>query len=111
MKMKLFILLIFSVILVFNACKKKDENPVVKVTYTKDVKPIFVSNCSCHLAAGANPNKWDDYATAKSKISLILDRINRDQTAVGFMPKNGTKLPAATITTLTQWQTDGLLEN
>ena len=110
MKTKLFILSIFSVFLILSSCKK-EETPVVKVTYVKDVKPIFVANCSCHLVGGANPNKWDDYATAKSKIALILDRVNREPTAVGFMPKNGTKLPAATITTLTKWNTDGTLEN
>ena len=111
MKTKLSFLVLFSIIIAMVSCSK-DEDPVVKITYNKDAKPIFVASCTpCHVTGGANPNKWDDYTSAKNKIDLILDRVNRDATATGFMPKNGTKLPAATITTLTQWKTDGLLEN
>jgi len=86
--------------------------PVVKITYNKDVKAIFVASCTpCHLAGGTNPNKWDDYTSAKNKIATILDRVKRDQGAVGFMPRNGTKLSTATIATLEKWVTDGTLEN
>lgn len=86
-------------------------NPV-KVTYTADIKPLLIVSCTpCHLPGGVNPNKWDDYATAKSKISVILDRVQRESTAVGFMPKNGTKLSAANIALLNKWVADGLLEN
>ena len=86
--------------------------PVVKITYNKDVKAIFVASCApCHLAGGTNPNKWDDYTSAKNKITTILDRVKRDQGAAGFMPRNGTKLSAATIATLEKWVTDGTLEN
>ncbi len=96
------------------SCNKTDDTPEpVKVTYNKDIKAIFVANCTpCHLAGGANPNKWDDYATAKSKITNILDRTQRMPGTTGFMPRNGTaQLPAATIALLKQWQADGLLEN
>ena len=112
MKTKLSFLALFSVILILTSCSK-DEQPVVsKVTYNKDAKAVFVSNCSpCHMAGGANPNKWDDYNTAKTKIDAILDRVNRDVAAAGHMPKGGPKLPAATIDILTQWKADGLLEN
>jgi len=115
MKSKLSFLVLFSVIIAMVSCSKDEEpapTPVVKVTYNKNAKPIFVASCTpCHLTGGANPNKWDDYASAKNKIDLILDRVNRDATAAGFMPKNGTKLPAASIAILTQWKADGLLEN
>ena len=113
MKTKLSFLLLFAFILAFVSCSEDEEPvPVVKVTYTKDAKPIFVASCApCHLAGGANPNKWDDYTQAKNKIDAILDRVNREATATGFMPKGGAKLPAATISTLTKWKTDGLLEN
>jgi hypothetical protein len=112
MKTKLFFLAFFSVSFILSNCSK-DEQPVVsKVTYNKDAKAVFVSNCTpCHVAGGANPNKWDDYTTAKTKIDAILDRVNRDVAADGHMPKNGPKLPAATINILTQWKADGLLEN
>jgi hypothetical protein len=97
-----------------NGCSKKEDEPVpVKITYAKDIKALFVANCTpCHLAGGTNPNKWDDYATAKTKIATILDRVQRTPGTTGFMPRNGTmQLPAATIALLKQWQTDGLLEN
>jgi hypothetical protein len=86
-------------------------NPA-KVTYTADIKPLLVANCTpCHLPGGVNPNKWDDYATAKSKISVILDRVQRETTAVGFMPKGKAKLSAENIALLSKWVSDGLLEN
>lgn len=101
---------IITISMAFNACTKK-EDPVPLITYA-DVKTIFLTNCTpCHLPGGINPNKWDDYSTAKSKISNILDRIQRDPTATGFMPyKKGASISAAEIAKLKQWQTDGLLE-
>jgi len=85
-------------------------NPV-KVTYLADIKPLMVASCTpCHLAGGSNPNKFDDYATAKSKITTILDRVQRESTAAGFMPRGGTKLSAANIALLNKWVADGLLE-
>jgi mono/diheme cytochrome c family protein len=111
MKTKLFFLTFFSASLLFTACDKDSDAVAVKVTYDNDAKPIFVANCTpCHLTGGANPNKWDDYATAKSKIDVILDRVNRAEGAAGHMPKNGPKLSDATIAILTQWKADGLLE-
>ena len=113
MKTKQLIAALFLVSLFFASCSKdKDDDPVVKTTYNKDVKAVFLSNCSpCHLTGGANPNKLDDYTTAKTKIDVIIDRVNRDAAAAGFMPKNGTKLSAEKIAILTKWKTDGLLEN
>ena len=113
MKNKLIILLVCSSFLLVNSCKK-DETPVpvAKVTYTADVKPIFVASCTpCHMAAGTNPNKWDNYTMAKNKINVILDRVQRDPSIPGFMPKNGSKLSDAKIATLKKWMADGLLEN
>jgi hypothetical protein len=83
-----------------------------KVTYTADVKPVLTTSCApCHLAGGTNSNKFDDYSTTKNKIATILDRVKREPGATGFMPKNGTKLPADKIALLEKWQADGLLEN
>ncbi|MCU0340611.1 MAG: cytochrome c [Spirosomaceae bacterium] len=94
-------------------CAKKEDPAPVKVTYAKDIKAVLVASCApCHVAGGTNPNKWDDYTTAKNKIATILDRVQRMPGQTGFMPRNGTaQLPAATIALLKQWQTDGLLEN
>lgn len=84
---------------------------VAKTTYLANVKSIFTTSCTpCHLAGGANPNKWDDYAQAKAKINSILDRVKREPGATGFMPRNGTKLSADKIAVLEKWVADGLLE-
>lgn len=85
---------------------------VMKVTYMADVKPILVASCTpCHMTGGSQPKKWDVYATVKSNINVILDRVNRAQGSQGFMPNGGTKLLADKIVILNQWVTDGLLEN
>jgi len=113
MKTKSLLLALFSAGLILASCSKEEEDPpVTKVTYNNAAKSILVTNCApCHVAGGGNPNKWDDYNTAKSKIDAILGRVNLDVSAAGFMPKGGTKLSASTIDTLNQWKADGLLEN
>ncbi|HZL10746.1 MAG TPA: cytochrome c [Prolixibacteraceae bacterium] len=81
------------------------------VTFQANVKPIFTVSCTpCHMPGGINPNKWDDYATAKAKITGILDRVQRSPSAAGFMPNGGTKLSDANIAILNKWVADGLLE-
>jgi mono/diheme cytochrome c family protein len=84
---------------------------VAKTTYMADVKPILTVSCApCHMAGGANPNKWDEYTPTKTKINTILDRVKREQGSTGFMPRNGTKLSADKIAILEKWLADGLLE-
>ncbi len=74
------------------------------VTFNNTVKAIIQNNCgSCH-------NGFTTYATATSKIDAILSRINLAQGATGMMPKNGTKLPQATIDLIQKWKDDGLQE-
>ncbi|MDP2890352.1 MAG: PKD-like domain-containing protein [Bacteroidota bacterium] len=87
-------------------------NPgIVIVNYTSNIKPLLVNSCTpCHVAGGSNP-KWDNYATAKSNINGILDRVQRESSAAGFMPVGGPKLSAANIALLKKWVDDGLLEN
>lgn len=83
----------------------------LKTTYNADVKPIFVANCSsCHMAAGYNTLKLDQYAQAKDKINAILDRVQRNPGTTGFMPNGGTKLSDEKIAILKKWLDDGLLE-
>jgi uncharacterized membrane protein len=115
--MKKLLLLSASVVtsvIVLNSCKKEEVVvPVVpKVTFEKDIKSIITTNCGpCHLAGGTQANKWENYAETKAKVATILDRIQRDPTAAGFMPRGKTaKIPEASITLIKQWQTDGLLE-
>lgn len=116
-KMNLFKLFLIVSTLFTVSCAKTEEATVTpvtpaKLTYEANIKAIFVANCSpCHLAGGVKTNKWDDFATAKTNVTLILDRIQRDVTATGFMPKGRTTpVPAADIAKIKQWVADGLLE-
>ena len=98
-------------VLTLTGCEKEAEVVVPKITYTADIKPIFVANCTpCHLAGGANPNKWDEYAQAKAKVATILDRIQRAEGTAGAMPFKGKKLSDETIAKIKKWVDDGLLE-
>jgi mono/diheme cytochrome c family protein len=109
-----FLMVIALAYTVTLSCKKDEAAPVVpKVTYNGDIKAILVANCTpCHMAGGIRANKWDDYATTKTNVSLILDRIQRGVTDVGFMPRGKTTpVPAADIAKIKQWVTDGSLEN
>lgn len=86
-------------------------NPIMKTTYLADVKQIFTTSCApCHMASGYNSVKLDNYAVAKSKITNIIDRIERTPGTAGFMPQGGTKLSDANIATLKKWLADGLAE-
>ena len=81
-----------------------------KVTYSAHVKPLLTTSCKpCHVAGGYNP-KFDQYDVAKSKINGIIDRVQREKTAAGFMPQGGSKLSAENIALLKKWMADGLLE-
>ena len=98
-------------VLTLTGCEKEAEVVVPKITYAADIKPIFVANCApCHLAGGANPNKWDEYAQAKAKVATILDRIQRAEGTAGAMPFKGKKLSDETIAKIKKWVDDGLLE-
>lgn len=86
--------------------------PATKITYNADVKPLLVASCKpCHVAGGSHPKKWDEYATTKTGITGIINRVTRDKGSSGYMPKGGEKLSDANIALLNQWVTDGLLEN
>lgn len=98
-------------VFIFTGCTKEAEVVEPKITYAADIKPIFVANCTpCHLAGGPNPNKWDEFAQAKAKVTTILDRIQRAEGTAGAMPFNGKKLPDETIAKIKKWVDDGLLE-
>ena len=107
------------VISIWSCTKKETVTPtpsVVLVNYATDIKPIFVLHCTpCHLSVtgGFKVNKWDDFVTAKTNIGLVLERVQRDVTAAGFMPRagsNNTALSKDEIAKLKQWVIDGLTE-
>jgi hypothetical protein len=81
------------------------------VTYERNIKPLLTTYCTpCHYAGGISPYKWENYEAVKYKISIIIERVNKDQGAKHFMPKDGTKLSAKSIAMLRKWVADGTLE-
>jgi uncharacterized membrane protein len=100
------------------SCKKTAE-PVIpevpKVTFAK-IAPILKLNCvPCHEAnSGANfdarKKHVDNFTIAKDNAATIADRIQRETTVAGFMPRGKAKLAQADIDLVKQWIADGLLE-
>lgn len=90
-----------------NAAKKQPE----KITYTANVQPLMVANCSpCHFPPKGNKKAFDNYNAVKGDIDQILSRINRNPEDKGFMPFKHPKLSDSTINVLVQWKNDGFVE-
>ncbi len=112
-KISVLLLLITPFVLQFcssskNAAKTKEN----KITYTANVQPLMLANCSpCHFPPKGNKKAFDNYTSVKADIDALLDRINRNPDDKGFMPFKHPKLPDSTINVLVQWKKDGLLEN
>lgn len=79
-------------------------------TFNTDIQPLIASKCTpCHVAGGSQQN-FTVYNNAKTKITSILDRIQRAQGSAGAMPQGGPALSTAEINLIKKWQTDGLKE-
>jgi len=97
------------------SCHQKGKpevmSPADKVTYERNIKPLLASYCTpCHYPGGISPYKWVNYDAVKYKISIIIQRVNKDQGAKHFMPKDGAKLSPESIAILQKWVSDGTLE-
>ena len=97
-----------------NAVKMDEIVPISQsgfVTFTKDIKPMFVLKCSpCHADGGDRVNKYVEYNTAKTLITGIIGRITKENTDPAFMPKNGVKINPTEMKLINKWIEDGLLE-
>ena len=79
------------------------------VRFTTDILPLVEFKCAtCHTGGGQTD--YTVYDNAKTNIFDILDRIQRTQGSIGFMPKNGTSLTSTQIALFQNWLTDGLIE-
>ncbi|MFT5724467.1 MAG: hypothetical protein ACI9JN_001586 [Bacteroidia bacterium] len=88
-----------------------DVTSKVKVTYKGNIQGIIMQSCApCHIYNGTQTNYANAYTSAKTAIDNIIDRVNRMESATGFMPINGRPLNAATLAIIEQWKADGLLE-
>lgn len=82
------------------------------ISYAKDIAPIITSNCiSCHGTPTQNgaSQSLDTALKVKNAIlnSSLITLISKTQGTSGLMPRNGTRLPQATIDKVIAWQTDG----
>ena len=76
------------------------------VTYAGDIKPLILNYCgNCHTGGGQT--NYTLYTTTKTDIDLILNRIQRAQGSVGFMPKNGAALTPEQINLFNEWKAQG----
>jgi hypothetical protein len=118
-------ILFFSLIaltLSLNSCSSgsdSDNNPnpdpdPVTITYSNTIKSIITTNCiSCHGSTPSNGAaiSLDTYAKVKTATqNNLIDRISLAQGNAQMMPKDGTRLPQATIDKFTTWKNNGYLE-
>ncbi len=109
MKKVQLILFITASTFIFSCSKSSDTpatNPVVTVTYQKDIKGLMSSNCtSCHSDAGTKTLPYlDTYDLVKTNIVKVTQEINLPS-GQGMPPKQ--KLPQATIDLVKAWVTQG----
>ncbi|GAK95271.1 hypothetical protein JCM19298_1600 [Nonlabens ulvanivorans] len=92
-----------------------DNEPITElVTYNDNIAAIIQNQCTqCHNttspSGGLVLENYDDVRMSTETGSLI-DRITRNVGDPLLMPQNG-QLPPSSINLITQWQTDGYLEN
>ena len=83
----------------------------VKITYTANVQPIMVANCTpCHFPPKGFKKPYDTYEAVVADIEPILSRIQKNPDDPGFMPFKHPKLPDSTIMVFVQWKKDGLVQ-
>lgn len=87
--------------------------PTTNVSFANEVVPMLKSSClSCHGVNGSHgvslftADGSADYAAIKGGISSIVKSVQN-----GSMPPSGTKLTAAQLKTLQDWQTGGTPQN
>lgn len=111
-KLCVLLLLAAPFVLQFCSSSKNAVKAAPKLTYTANVQPLMVANCSpCHFPPKGNKKAFDTYIGVKGNIDSLLERVNRNPGDRGFMPFKHPKLADSTINVLVQWKKDGLLEN
>ncbi|MBI3233951.1 MAG: cytochrome c [Bacteroidetes bacterium] len=103
-----FILFLISCICSNMSCTKVSSI----VSFEGDIKPIWDAKCmSCHQT-GLNyaVTIKNDYTSIKNKWDAIYNRIKKNETDNGFMPKGGTKLNDAELALFTNWKAGDYIE-
>jgi hypothetical protein len=129
-KTTLFLVFLFSLYLVFNACKKETPAETGKAnsvytnaadctgltpTYSKDIKPILDAKCAtsgCHSAVnpphGLNLTTYE-VTKRDFDVHAFICSITQDA-GCSKMPNNGTKLADADIKKITCWAKNGFAQ-
>ena len=111
---KLSVILLVVTAITFQYCsstRKAAKAGEPKLTYTANIQPLMVANCSpCHFPPKGNKKAYDNYLAVKTDIDSILSRIQKNPNEKGFMPFKHPKLSDSTINVFVQWKKDGLLE-
>ncbi|WP_298950651.1 hypothetical protein [uncultured Nonlabens sp.] len=118
--MKKFILLIFTLIVLFSCSETSpediiDNTPITTaVTYDADIATIFSNHClPCHgsviMSGGMVYESFTEIRNAVEN-GNVIDRITRSVGDPLIMPQ-GRQLPQTSIDLIIQWQRDGFLEN
>lgn len=112
---KIYVLALITSAVLLQFCssskKMKASKMASSVTYTANVNPIIINNCSpCHIPNKGNKKPLDTYASVKSNIDDILVRVQKNPDDRGFMPMRHPKLSDSTIQVLAQWKNNGFPE-
>lgn len=91
-----------------------DPDPTT-ITYTNTISTIISVNCiSCHGSTPTNGAtiSLNTYAKVKTAVESngLIDRISLPQGNSNMMPKDGTRLPQATIDKFTTWKNNSYPE-
>ncbi|GEL12270.1 hypothetical protein SAMN05192550_3159 [Flavobacterium glycines] len=97
-----------------NSDPDPDPTPTT-ITYTNTISSIISANCiSCHASTPTNGAtiSLNTYAKVKTAVESngLIDRISLPQGNTSMMPKDGTRLPQATIDKFTNWKNNGYPE-
>ncbi|MFM9988666.1 hypothetical protein [Flavobacterium sp.] len=111
---KIIILTAFVISSLFTACQSNTYEEITVVTnptYTKNIEPIFKSQCTgCHATGTRFPN-LDNYADVKLNCDSgdVICRID-DPTVCfgGIMPTSG-RMPQTTIDMIKLWKSQGFV--
>ena len=110
-KLCVLLLLMAPFVLEFCSSSKNAAKKHQTVTYTNDVQPLMVANCSpCHFPPKGNKKPFDSYTAAKTNIDEMISRVQRNPGDKGFMPAMHPKLPDSTINILIAWKNAGTPE-
>ncbi len=125
-KLSVFFISVFASV-VFTACYYDKEDNLYgnipcktgAISYVNDVAPVLNANCyACHSTSNApilgSNIKLDSYANLTAYLqnsqSAFTGSINQDG-SVSPMPKGGTKLAKCNLQLITDWISQGKLDN